>query len=377
MQLQTFVAALAAGLACSAHADWTSSVMTPPGRAGSFGYGLGPNTAVGSMNAANGIPHAALWTSLGSNVAIDLNPAGATESNIIETTGAQHVGNVVIGNVRRAGLWTGNTASSFSSLHPSGYELTYAQGTDGVRQTGLGRTTAGEDRALLWSGSASSVVVLNPPGSNGAASYGMGGGRQVGWAEFAPQFGRTRAGFWSGTAASWTLLDAPGANTSSTAVAISEDGQTQAGYFGGPTGTNWAALWRSTPESFVSLNPGAAFFGSSILGTDNTFQVGWANETGVGVYAGIWEGTAESFLNLGQFLPDRYSTSRAFAVYSTATDVWVFGYAYDPARGFNDAVLWHNSIPAPGTLCIAAGAFAAWSRSRRVPERAAVNRNGE
>lgn len=341
--------------------DWTYTVLNSPGQPRAVAYGIGGGVAVGYQGSATS-PRATLWSTLSPSGAVSLHPAGATESNIVATTGTQHVGNVVIGGVRRAGLWNG---ASFTSLHLAGYAQTYAQGTDGVRQSGLGTTAAGEDRALLWSGSAASAVVLNPAGSVGAAAYATGGGRQVGWAEFAPGFGTTIAGFWSGTAASWTPLGAPPEfGSSSVAVAISPDGGTQAGYVVGRTGTNWAALWHSTPGSFTSLQPAGAF-SSSVIGADNRFQAGWAiTADGEGV-AAVWEGTAASFTDLGDLLPPMYSVSRAYGVQSTDTDIWVTGYAYIPATDSNDAIVWHRTIPGPGSLAVAVVGPAAALRRRR------------
>lgn len=353
---------------CSAFAgpsEWTYTVLNPAGQPRAIAYGIGGGVAVGFQGPSSA-PRATIWPTLSPSDAQSLHPAFATESNIVATTGTQHVGNVVIGGVRRAGLWNG---AAFTSLHISGYEYTYAQGTDGTHQSGLGRSGDGTDSALWWSGTSASAVVLNPAGSAGAAAYATGGGRQVGWAEFASHFGRTIAGYWSGTAASWTRLDSPPEiGTTSAAVAISADGVTQAGYVVGRTGSNWAALWRGTPDSFTSLHPDDAT-ASSVLATDNNFQAGWSVSPAGGV-AAVWEGTKASFTDLDSILPAMYTVSRAYGVESTDTDVWVTGYAYKAATDTFDALVWHKSIPAPGGTAAAAMMLLTAARRRRAIGRA-------
>lgn len=359
----SFVAALSGSpLAWAGPADWSYSVLTPAGRSHATLYGIGGGVAVGWQGAPTA-PRATIWTSLDPSGAVDLTPIGATQSNIIDTTGSQHVGNVVIGGVRRAGLWNG---SSFTSLHPSGYDVTYAQGTDGIHQTGLGTTTAGEDRALLWSGSAASAVVLNPAGSVGAAAYATGGGRQVGWAEFAPSFTLPVAGYWSGSAASWTRLGTPPQyrTRDSVAVAISPTGETQAGYITGDSGFNWATLWRGTPDSFTLLNP-AGYTATSILATDDRYQVGWGITPGGPRIAAVWEGSAGSLMNLSAVLPPKYTFAMAYGVESTATDVWVVGYAYSASTDTSDAIVWHRTIPSPGAGVALMGMMVCIARRRR------------
>ncbi len=348
-----------------ARADWSFSVLTPAGypSAQAFGFAHDGLPVFGGLGPI-GAPHAGLWTSFDPNSAVDLNPANSTQSAIASSTGTQHAGSAWIGGVQAAGIWNGNAASSFVQLVASGYQYSWVGDTDGVHQVGSGTTTAGESRALMWSGAAASLTVLNPPGSVGAGARAQAAGRQAGWAEFPPTYTDHRAGFWTGTAASWTLLGAPAGFGDSELNGISPDGQTQVGWAVGSTGVNWAAIWRSTPESFVSLHP-IGRLGSSILHTDGVFEAGWTIPAfGTGMRAALWQGSAASFFDLSMVLPAAYTISEATGVHSTSADVWVSGYAYRPGSNQWDAIVWHNTIPAPASALVVLAAAALRRRSR-------------
>ncbi len=351
---------------CSA-ANWTYTLLTPAGQLVAEAAGLAPGGGfvVGSQGLFSA-PHATIWTSLNPASAVDVNPAAASMSGIAATNGQQHVGSAWIGGIQKAGFWQGTTAQ-FTSLAPAGYSWTGAYGTDGVHQVGSGVTTQSQNRALLWSGTAASVKVLNPPTSVGAFAYAMAAGRQVGSARFAPTYTEDFAGFWSGTASSWTLLSAPAGYSSSVAQAISPDGQTQSGFAVGATGVNWACLWHSTADSFTRLHP-EGYLGSSVLKADGTYQAGWTIAAyGTGQRAALWSGSQASFVNLSETLPGSYDTSIANAVASTATDVWVAGYAHLPSTNGWDAIVWHESVPAPGGMMGVLTGLAMLARRRARP----------
>lgn len=354
-------AAAVAALAANANAQWTYSILNPPGQAAAGIYAVGPGMAAG-FEGPFATCHAIVWPSLGSNTAIDVTPAGATQSQITRTNGTQHVGNTVISGVRRASLWNGTT---FTSLHPaSGYTLSYANDTDGTHQFGYAEDSGGNDHAMMWTGTAASATPLNPPGSRASRIYSTAAGRQVGDAEYPPpDLGNRKAGYWTGTAASFTLLPVPAGTVSSDAIAISPDGQS----FGGQilnSAFNTAFLWRNSGAIQIPLNPAGASI-SSVITMDSQFEVGYAGY-GAGDTAALWQGTAASYVNLSSFLPANYGNADAYGVYSTVTDVWVGGYAFNTTTSTYQAILWHNTIPAPGTTAAfaAVGALAA-RRQRR------------
>src|SRR5689334_7732892 len=81
------VAAIAA-LTPLAAAQWTYTIMNPPGQNAAGIYAMGPGMAAG-FQGPFASAHAIIWPSLSSSAAIDVTPAGATESQITRTNGTQ------------------------------------------------------------------------------------------------------------------------------------------------------------------------------------------------------------------------------------------------------------------------------------------------
>jgi len=355
------VASAIASLASVAHAQWTYSILNPAGQPAAGVYTLGPGIAAGFTGPFASC-HAAIWPSLSSPTAIDVAPAGATDSQITRTNGTQHVGNALISGVRRAGLWNGTT---FTSLHPSGYALSYANDTDGTHQFGFARDSGGNDHAMMWTGTAASATPLNPAGTRASRIYSTAAGRQVGSVEFPPpDIGNRKAGYWSGSGASFVLLPVPGGTLASEALAISPDGQSMAGYILAPGNPfNTAFMWQNSGATFVPLHPAGAS-DSGVSAMDARFEVGEANP-GAGPRAALWQGSAASFVNLSSFLPAAYTTAQAYGVFSTDSDVWVGGYAFNTSTSAYQAIVWHNTVPAPGGMAAAVLAALLMSRRRR------------
>ena len=71
--------------------------------------------------------------------------------------------------------------------------------------------------------------------------------------------------------------------------------------------------------------------------------------------AGVWTGTAGSFVNLHSFLtPFTFSSSEAWGVKRTATNVYVVGSAYNDGLARNEAIVWTLAIPEPGAFSLIA-----------------------
>ena len=106
-------------------------------------------------------------------------------------------------------------------------------------------------------------------------------------------------------------------------------------------------------------------FGASILqATTGQVQAGYSHVPGSGVpHAGVWFGTAASFVDLHQFLPPGYFSSGAYAIYQDASGIVIGGNAVSSMTGRAEAFIW-TTIPAPGAApLLAFGVFA--SRRRR------------
>jgi len=208
-------------------------------------------------------------------------------------------------------LWTG-TSTAPIALHPSNFTYSAAFDTDGTRQVGYVENNLFPQvmrRAALWSGSANSLIVLSNKFSEAAA---IGGDQQVGYvddtftcSECGPTGGQFAA-LWRGTAQSLVNLHPPlfGCRTSQ---AADTDGVQQVGncFFQIPqmTSNYRALLWSGTAQSAVVLHP-ANYFNSFALSVKNGVQVGFGN---TGTFpnlnpsdALLWRGTAQSVVVLGR-----------------------------------------------------------------------------
>jgi hypothetical protein len=125
-----------------------------------------------------------------------------------------------------------------------------------------------------------------------------------------------------------------------------------------------AALWAGTAASWRDINPPSA--GLSILfATCGIAQAGYANIGGV-ITAGVWFGTAESFVRLDTYLPQGvYYESVATSVSVADGMLYVGGYAANAGNSYREAYVWVAPVPGPPGihLLVAAGALAVrWRR---------------
>jgi hypothetical protein len=257
---------------------------------------------------------ASLWLSTAQSQVV-LHPVGAIGSMASAIAGNQQVGNFtppVGGN--HAALWFGSAASMID-LHPSGMLSSHALATDGALQGGRVALPSGTNQAALWAGSAASFINMNPPGAFSSVIEGMVPGEQVGYATFV-----------SGSV---------------------------------------AMLWRGTPQSAISLHPTGLAGVSGLRATVGFAQAGWANTYQYGLTAGVWFGTAESFVPLAPFLPPGYSNSSATSIAELDGTLYVGGYAYRSGTLDREAFLWIGQIPSPGAAATLALAIVASAARRR------------
>jgi hypothetical protein len=347
------VTVLAAGAASQAWgASYKAIDLTPSGFDGSVANGTNGTQQVGfGWGSATGgnTTHALLWNG-SANSFIDLNPSGFAYSEAHGISGTQQVG---FGNGAATGsyadgefynhalLWNGS-AASYVDLNPSGFNWSYALGTSGTQQVGggYGSATGGNYHALLWNGSADSFIDLNPSGFAYSEALGISGTQQVGW-------GNGHALLWNGSAASYVDLNPSGFDES---LALGINGTQQVGWGYGPaTGgedDHAALLWSGTAASCVDLNPGG-FIGSEAWGTNGTQQVGWGSPTVYGRVALLWNGNADSYIDLSQFLPTGLTYSWAQAIDSSGN---IVGFAVD-SSGNEHAILW-QPVPEPATFLL-------------------------
>jgi hypothetical protein len=198
--------------------------------------------------------HGILWTGTAAS-AIDLTPAGSTDSNVAAVNGNQQVGQVN----GHAGLWRG-TAASFLDLHtPSLFSSSAALNTNGSQQVGHGfvilNPNLGTFHAALWNGTAASAVDLNPAGFKFSRALGTNGLAQVGWGRPEVLTGSSHALMWTGSASSGmdlhALLPAAFANGESIASSVDAAGNIF-GIASDNSGRYHAVQW----SPFPGLRPG-------------------------------------------------------------------------------------------------------------------------
>jgi len=297
----------------SSASNWISLSPAPQTDSGNV-FGMWESQQVGALNG-----RASLWSGSAASH-VDLSPPGlGTSSRALAIAGGQQVGDAtLLGQEPRAALWRGS-AASYVNLHPAGALRSFGNATDGLQQGGRadfvvpGIGTV--QHAALWNGSAASFVDLNPGPGFFSAILAMSPGQQVGWVH---GIGGQRAAMWSGTAQSW-----------------------------------------------VNLHPSPA--GDSMLfGTNGAAQVGFSHVPGSAFgHAGLWFGSASSFIDLQSFLPARFDSSAAYSVSLVGERLYIAGAAYDPVLGRSEAYLWVGPVPAPASGLVLLGLLV--FRRRREP----------
>lgn len=243
-------------------------------------------------------------------------------------------------------LWRVGAGVEEVSLHPASAFSSRAQAIHDSQQGGFVEFTAGQTRACTWSGTAGSLTDLHPAGASASAIEGMGLGSQVGYATF----GEERAGLWSGSAGSFIDLHpvALGGIATLGSRALQTDGEGQVGYALLTGGSNLLhpMLWTGSLASAIDLLP-TGFTTGQASGVFDGRQVGYARTGGVSS-AVIWNGSAESYIQLGNLLPPDgagYSGSLAYDVWNDGTTWYVIGEAFVTSKG-SKPVLWSSPMVA-------------------------------
>lgn len=234
---------------------WTGTAdswvdLHPSGARSSGAYGVSDGQQAGyAYFTSSPWYRAALWTGTANSYINRLS--GATASGI---SGQQQVGRI-IGN-SHAGLWIG-AAGDWIDLNPAGATESEAYGVSGDQQVGAA-CVGGSNHAGLWTGTALSWADLNPVGATSSRACGVHGGVQVGEAMLG---GSNHAALWYGTATGFVDLGEmlpAGAYTSSSAGGIYTSGGSMwiVGYaVNATTGKANAVMWTYTPPG---MSVGAA-----------------------------------------------------------------------------------------------------------------------
>ena len=357
---RTLVAIAIALASSNALAQWRVVRLGPPNSTHSTTNSIGPRLVGGSAN-FNGTTHAVAWLDFTADSWVDLHPLGFQSSMVTGVVPGQQVGNALVGDGHaHAGYWTG-TAASWVDLNPTGAPSAWVNCTNGTTQGGYAQLHGGGDRAVLWFGSRDSVLDMSPKGYIGGSITGLAGNMQVGHGQTSQT---SHAGLWRGTPDSFVDLHPQEATWSE---ASATDGHQQVGVGIALTDNAYlwqALLWNGTAESCVFLRPQGATnsFASGVWGG---FQVGSA-EFNRKATASIWNGTPESWFDLGQFAPKEYDQTGAHSIWADEHFMYVAGTGWNNATNTAEALLWSRPIPAPSALplCIAVAAI---SHRRRRP----------
>lgn len=310
-----------------------TAVILAPDSSGSYAGAIANGQEAGAFDTAIG-ERAALWTGSAASL-IDLNPAGFAASEAVATDGTRQGGWGYItstGN-SHALLWYG-TAASAVDLTPTGYSYAVVNAVAGLWQGGAASPTGfTTEHAALWQGSASSYVDLNPEGFDTSVINGMTLTQQIGAAtvdipENSPQsiYSVEHAILWNCSASNYVDLNPSWANGS---IAIAIYGNYQGGQANGH-----ATIWNGAAASAVDVNP-TGIYESAIAGMSANYEVGYTYILGQADHAALWQGSANTWVDLQQYLPTQFITSQAFGIDAEGN---VVGYA--TYNNQNYAVLW-------------------------------------
>jgi len=290
----------------SAHAQYTSKILNPPGSSVSHAYGAYNGRQVGSGGGA-GIQTAALWSGTSASAVVLGPSSGGWQTWAWGIGGNQQMGmgsGSGTGFAFHALMWTG-TQASMVDMHPAGYDVSAGYATDGTMQAGQA-AVGGVIHAMAWSGTAASAVDLMPAGATESHAYGASAGRQSGVATFG---GIEHGMLWSGSAAS--AVDLNGTLVSSLVNGMDATHQVGAGEL--PGGVVHAMMWSGTAESVVDLNSaGYDQTGAEGVGAGVVAGFGIGTATGQKQHALAWVGGKT--IDLHSFLPAGYSSSIAMGV---------------------------------------------------------------
>lgn len=101
-------------------------------------------------------------------------------------------------------------------------------------------------------------------------------------------------------------------------------------------------------------------------GANGTQQVGSAIVGGV-AHASLWNGTAASWVDLSAFLPPGFGDNVALGISSDGANIYITGYGFNTVTSRNEALLWTQPIPEPGSVVLLGlgGLMAVGVRRRR------------
>lgn len=293
------------------------------------------------------LAHPVIWNDLQSP-GVDVTPGGSVGGGIRDVCGELLVGwywhtySCYAGGQwwtcawQSAAYWSGQELTFTEALHSSGPEYDIASGTDGQHVVGTLTYEYTEGNytsyATMWTPPGAGLN-LHPSGPSNSFANAVDGDVQYG-SFYGPFPGpSTRAAMWRGSAASFADIHPDGFVRSW--VTGAADGQAVGTAVLGST--NHAMMWVGGAEATIDLTPPDQ--SGEARDAHGGLQVGT-----VAGRAAIWAGTPESYFDLSSVLPADYSVGVADAIEVTSDGtILVAGYAYVPARGRYEAIVWRST----------------------------------
>jgi hypothetical protein len=364
-------AVLLAALAPTAFADYTTTILTPPGAAAAVASAVSNGQAAGADFMSDFSLHA--WYSPDATPGTDYS-GGYAASFINGLSPTLAVGYVNNGTGPMAAFWTPPNATPqllSQSNATDTFTGTAAGGVSGTVIVGSGTSAnASDNHALVWNGTAADPVDLhNVTGFAGSylhsSASGTDGTHAVGAANVLA--GSPHAILWNITASTFTdLHNATTGLQNSSAVGIAGNQIVGSGLTdNGPDSVTIAVLWTLTgPADAVTYTPlviPAGFTDAQATATNGSLIVGTVGNADTAV-AIVW--TSPTTYELLP-TPDGLESQAA----GIDADGNIVGLTRDLNNGLSDAILWSpaSAVPEPASLTLLLPAAGLLFRRRRRP----------
>lgn len=321
------------------HAQFSASLLNPPGSSFSKAWGAYNGRQVGHAGGVN-LQTAALWSGTPAS-AIPLTPAGWGISYAYGISAVDQVGigrSVSTGNAFHAFQWHGD--ANYNDLHPAGYSVSLAYATDGQFQAGQAATFAGELHAMRWSGTAASAVDLHPVGYSESHIYAAAAGQQAGYGVIG---GVEHAIKWTGNGTQYLDLN----GTLDGSIINGMDSNRMIGTGSSNGGPNHAMTWDVTTGAIVDIHPTTGFSETFGYGIAGSYACGFGTGTATSNQAHALAWVSGHVIDLHSFLPSGYSRSYAYGV-----DPITHQIVGEAVNNLNRSIafMWTPAVPEPTPL---------------------------
>ncbi|MFT7618796.1 MAG: hypothetical protein ACI97A_002443 [Planctomycetota bacterium] len=241
------------------------------------------------------------------------------------------------GYYKHAAVWE-NGGTNHINIQPTSWEIGSVRATDG--QHHVGNLTYSDDYptfsgAFYWSGSNLGAYRLDESSAPYTYVYAIENGWEYG--SWGVSYNTRHAARWFGATKSYVDMNPPG-ETNSNIISAGDGQQVGTATIGG------GGYWNDSAGSFVSLALPASM-GVTVNDCESGLQVG-GTSTPNGVRATVWRGTANSALDLHQFVSTDFSYSMTTGV-DVADDgsITIVGYGYNTVTSRQEALRWRGAVP--------------------------------